>query len=54
MWLHFFFKFKNPQLLVDNDIDGKYLLNIIKVYKPKYIFAPKQNTIFLKKNNTRK
>ncbi len=35
-----------PQLLVDNDISEKYLLNIIKIYKPKYIFAPKQKTIF--------
>ena len=34
------------QLLVDNDISEKYLLNIIKIYKPKYIFAPKQKTIF--------
>ena len=44
-----FLNLRISQMLVDNDISGKYLLNIIKVYKPKYIFAPKQKTIFLKK-----
>tara|TARA_Y100000590_G_C15712527_1_gene1010777 strand:+ start:1097 stop:2449 length:1353 start_codon:yes stop_codon:yes gene_type:complete len=44
-----FLNLRFSQLLIDNDISEKYLLNIIKIYKPKYIFAPKQKSIFLEK-----
>ena len=44
-----FLNLRFSQLLVDNDTSEKYLFDIIKIYKPKYIFAPKQKTIFLKK-----
>ena len=52
-----FLNLRYCQLLLDSEIDNKFLLNIIQRYRPKYIFAPKEKSLFsykkiiLKKKN---